>query len=87
MLSAIPQVIRETQANQWFERTLDDSAARRIEIPRAFLLTDSILNLLQNITTGLTVHKEVIGRRLKDYLPFLATEEILMLCVQKFQMH
>ncbi len=82
-LAAIVPAIRETQANQWFERTLDDSAIRRLEIPQAFLLADAILNLLQNITSGLAVHKEVIRRRLREYLPFLATEEILMLCVQK----
>ncbi len=82
-LMAIPGVLRETHANQWFERTLDDSALRRLEIPSAFLLTDAILNLLQNITANLTVHHEVIDRRLRQHLPFLATEELLMECVRR----
>ncbi len=83
VLMAVPEVLRATHANQWFERTLDDSAARRLEIPRAFLLADAILNLLQNITAGLTVRGEVIADRLRQYLPFLATEEILMECVRR----
>lgn len=82
-LAAIPMVLRETQSNQWFERTLDDSAVRRLEIPQSFLLADSILNLLQNITSGLVVHHEVVQDRLNRFLPFLATEAILMLCAQK----
>ncbi len=83
VLMAVPGVLRATHANQWLERTLDDSAARRLEIPRAFLLADAILNLLQNITAGLTVRPDVIGNRLAQYLPFLATEEILMECVRR----
>lgn len=82
-LMAIPGVLRDMHANQWFERTLDDSALRRLEIPSAFLLADAILNLLQNVTANLAVHREVIDRRVRDHLPFLATEEILMECVRR----
>ncbi|HNS00050.1 MAG TPA: adenylosuccinate lyase [Planctomycetota bacterium] len=83
VLMAVPEVLRATHANQWLERTLDDSAARRLELPRAFLLADAILNLLQNITAGLVIRPEVIRARLAQYLPFLATEEILMECVRR----
>ena len=72
---------RETAANHWFERTLDDSANRRIAIPHAFLLTDATLDLAINVVSGLRVHEGVIERRLDQELPFLQTEEILMAAV------
>lgn len=72
----------ETAANHWFERTLDDSAIRRITIPHAFLLTDAILDLLINVVSGLRVHEGVINQRLDQELPFLQTEEIMMAAVQ-----
>lgn len=72
-----------TEATQWFERTLDDSANRRLYLPEAFLTADAILNLLCNITTGIIVHPKVIEKHLHDELPFLATEHILMESVQR----
>lgn len=67
-----------TAATQWFERTLDDSAIRRIEIPDAYLTTDAVLALVENVASGFTVHPGVIRRNLEVQLPFLATEAILM---------
>jgi adenylosuccinate lyase len=67
-----------TAATQWLERTLDDSANRRIAIPEAFLATDAILVLLENVFSGLVVHSDVSRRRLETEIPFLATENILM---------
>ncbi|MCM1306817.1 MAG: adenylosuccinate lyase [Bacteroides sp.] len=70
-----------TAATQWFERTLDDSANRRIAIPEAFLAIDAILALYNNVISGLTVYPKIIERHLKAELPFMATENILMYCV------
>jgi adenylosuccinate lyase len=67
-----------TAATQWFERTLDDSANRRLLIPEAFLATDAILRLYLNVARGLTVYPAVISRRLQQELPFMATEALLM---------
>ena len=67
-----------TAANQWLERTLDDSAIRRIAIPEVFLAVDAILILIANVARGFVVHDKVIARRLAEQLPFMATEEILM---------
>ena len=72
-----------TSSLQWFERTLDDSANRRLCIPEAFLATDTILNLLANIAENLIVYPQMIKKHLDQELPFLATESILMVCVQK----
>ncbi len=71
----------QTLATQWMERTLDDSANRRLVIPQAFLAVDAILVLLVNITDGLVVHEKVVTKNLNDELPFMATENILMLAV------
>lgn len=71
-----------TAGTQWLERTLDDSANRRISIPEAFLATDGILSLYINVISGLTVYPKVIERHLMDELPFMATENILMHCVK-----
>ena len=70
-----------TAATQWMERTLDDSSNRRLVIPQAFLATDAVLILYQNVADGLVVYPEVIGRNLREELPFMATENILMAAV------
>ena len=72
-----------TASCQWLERTLDDSANRRISIPEAFLTADAILRLIQNIFSGLKVNEKVISKALDDYMPFIATENILMEAVKK----
>lgn len=69
---------RETHANQWFERTLDDSANRRLVLTEAFLATDASLNLLVNVAAGLVVNPAVIAANMRDELPFMATENVLM---------
>jgi adenylosuccinate lyase len=70
-------------ATQWFERTLDDSANRRLCIPEAFLTCDAILELLLSVTSGMVVYDKMISKRVKEELPFMATENILMACVKK----
>ena len=82
-LMGLPANFAATYANQWFERTLDDSAIRRMDIPQAFLLTDAILKLFLNITSGMVVYPKQIERHLRQELPFMATEKILMACVEK----
>ena len=71
-----------TAGAQWLERTLDDSANRRISIPEAFLAVDGILSLYINVISGVTVYPKVIEKHLMEELPFMATENILMHCVQ-----
>ncbi len=68
----------QTHAVQYFERTLDDSANRRLAIPESFLATDAILVLMQNVVRGLEVHPARIRRRVEDELPFMATEELIV---------
>jgi adenylosuccinate lyase len=68
----------QTHANQWFERTLDDSANRRLTITDAFLGTDGVLNLLADVTAGFVVNPAVISANLRDELPFMATENVIM---------
>jgi adenylosuccinate lyase len=70
-----------TLATQWLERTLDDSANRRLVLPQAFLATDALLILYQNVASGLVVYPQVIARHLREELPFMATENILMAAV------
>ncbi len=72
----------QTHAVQFFERTLDDSANRRLAIPESFLATDAILRLMENIASGLEVHPARIRRRLLDELPFMATEEMIVRVVR-----
>ena len=67
-----------TSSTQWFERTLDDSANKRISVPEAFLATDGILDLYMNVVDGLVVYDKVITKRLMSELPFMATENIMM---------
>jgi len=71
-----------TMATQWMERTLDDSANRRLSLPQSFLAIDATLILYRNITDGLVVYPKVIAKHLGEELPFMATEEILMAAVQ-----
>jgi len=73
---------RETHANQWFERTLDDSANRRLVITEGFLATDAVLNLMADVTAGLGVNEAAIRRNMADELPFMATENVMMRGVQ-----
>ncbi|MDR0361442.1 MAG: adenylosuccinate lyase [Planctomycetota bacterium] len=71
-----------TQSTQWLERTLDDSADRRLSLPQAFLAADAILELCHNVASGLVVHPKVIARRLAAELPFMTTEDLLMAAVK-----
>ncbi len=72
-----------TSSTQWFERTLDDSANRRISVAEAFLAVDSILNIYINVTSGLVVYEKVTQRRVMEKLPFMATENIMMESVKR----
>lgn len=67
-----------TSATQWFERTLDDSANKRLSVPEGFLAIDGILDLCLNVVDGLVVYPKVIEKRLRSELPFMATENIMM---------
>ncbi|HIP82966.1 MAG TPA: adenylosuccinate lyase [Desulfocapsa sulfexigens] len=82
-LMGLPADFAATFSNQWFERTLDDSAIRRMDIPQAFLLTDAILKLYINITSQMVVFPKQIERHLRMELPFMSTEKILMEAVEK----
>lgn len=72
-----------TAGTQWFERTLDDSANKRISVAEGFLAVDAILNIYMNVTAGLVVYDKVIERRVMEKLPFMATENIMMKSVKK----
>ncbi len=72
-----------TAASQWFERTLDDSANKRISVPEAFLAVDAILNIYENVSAGLVVHEKVIEKHILEELPFMASENIMMDAVKK----
>ena len=72
-----------TASAQWFERTLDDSANRRISLPEGFLCADAVLRLCQSVTNGLHVNEKIVERTLREYLPFLATENIMMEAVKR----
>jgi len=82
-LMGLPQNFAATYANQWFERTLDDSAIRRMDIPQAFLLCDAILKIFVNVTSDMVVYPKQIEKHLLGELPFMATEKILMEAVEK----
>lgn len=69
-------------ATQWFERTLDDSANRRLSIPQSFLAVDALLMICVRVVEGLVVYPEVVGRRLREEFPFMASENLLMLAVR-----
>ena len=72
-----------TASVQWLERTLDDSANRRISLPEGFLCADAVLRLCQSVTNGLHVNEKIVERTLREYLPFLATENIMMEAVKR----
>ncbi len=79
---AMPAAAAQTAATQWLERTLDDSAVRRLTLPQAFLAVDAILNLYLDVVPGLVVRPSVIARHVAEHLPFMATENLLMAGVQ-----
>jgi adenylosuccinate lyase len=72
-----------TASTQWLERTLDDSANRRISLPEGFLCADAILRILINVTDGLVVNEKILQRTLEEYMPFIATENLLMEAVKR----
>lgn len=72
-----------TASLQWMERTLDDSANRRISIPEGFLCADAIIRLAQNVTDGLHVNEKIVEKTINEYLPFMATENLLMEAVKR----
>ncbi len=78
---SLPSNAAHTAATQWMERTLDDSANRRLTIPQAFLAVDAVLLLYQNVVSGMVVYPQVIAKHLAEELPFMATENILMAAV------
>ena len=82
-LMQLPQNFAATYSNQWFERTLDDSAIRRMDLPQSFLLADAILKLFVNITSDMVVYPNQIRKHLEAELPFMATEKILMEAVAR----
>jgi adenylosuccinate lyase len=81
MIDALNPAI--TAATQWFERTLDDSANKRISVPEAFLAVDAILNIYINIASGLVVYPKVVEKHVLEELPFMATENIMMAAVKR----
>ena len=72
-----------TASTQWLERTLDDSANRRISMPEGFLCADAILRLAQNVTDGLRVNEKIVEKTVREYLPFIATENLMMEAVKR----
>ena len=72
-----------TASTQWLERTLDDSANRRISLPEGFLCADAVLRLCQNVTDGLCVNEKIIDKTVREYLPFIATENLMMEAVKR----
>jgi adenylosuccinate lyase len=79
---ALPAAATQTAATQWLERTLDDSAIRRMVLPQAFLAVDALLTLYLNVVPGLVVNPPVIARHVAAELPFMATENLMMAAVQ-----
>ncbi|MCR4949950.1 MAG: adenylosuccinate lyase [Solobacterium sp.] len=82
-LISLPSDTAVTASTQWLERTLDDSAGRRIVMPEAFLCADAVLRLAQNVVSGLRVNEVIIDRTLREYLPFIVTENLMMEAVKK----
>ena len=82
-LMNLPQMAADTAATQWFERTLDDSAPRRLYNPQAFLAADACLKLALNLASGLTVNRAIIRRGVEEQLPYMATENLIMAAVAR----
>lgn len=82
-LANIPVDTSDTYAAQWFERSLDDSAIRRMNLPEMYLLADALMIVLDNVCSGLVVYPAVIGKRIGEELPFMATENFIMALVAK----
>jgi adenylosuccinate lyase len=82
-VTGLPAMAADTMATQWFERTLDDSAIRRLYLPQAFLAADGALRLALNIANGMVVNSAVIARGVADALPYMATENLMMAAVAK----
>jgi adenylosuccinate lyase len=80
-LMGLPPTAAQTHATQWFERTLDDSAARRLYIPQAFLAADAVLRIALNLANGLRVNRPIIARAVGEFLPYTATENLMMAAV------
>jgi adenylosuccinate lyase len=81
-LTGLPAMAANTAATQWLERTLDDSAARRLYIPQAFLAADAVLRIALNLANGLVVNRPVVERNVWEYLPYIATENLMMAAVR-----
>lgn len=88
-ISGLPAMAADTAATQWFERTLDDSACRRLYIPQAFLATDAVLRIALNLLTqknetgrGLVVNVPVIAKNVRELLPYMQTENLMMAAVK-----
>ncbi len=88
-IMGLPAMAADTAATQWFERTLDDSACRRLYIPQAFLAADAVLRIALNLLTqknetgrGLVVNRGVVARNVSEYLPYMATENLMMAAVR-----
>jgi adenylosuccinate lyase len=82
-LMGLPATAAQTAATQWLERTLDDSASRRLVLPQAFLTADAVLKLAANIAQGMVVNTAVVRREVAEYLPYLITENVLMAAVRQ----
>ena len=82
-LMTLPQNAAMTASTQWMERTLDDSANRRISLPEGFLCADAVLRLVRNISDGIRVNEKIIDATLREYMPFIATENLLMEAVKR----
>jgi adenylosuccinate lyase len=80
-LAGMPGMASQTAATQWFERTLDDSAARRLYIPQAFLTADAILRITLNVSRGLVVNQAMIKQHVDEHMPYMATENLMMAAV------
>ncbi|MCX7666388.1 MAG: adenylosuccinate lyase [Gemmataceae bacterium] len=82
-LTGLTNMAHQTSATQWFERTLDDSAPRRLYLPQAFLAADACLKIAQNLASGLIVNREIIAKEVQGQLPYMATENLIMAAVTR----